>query len=87
MKNSNERVLNLPKLSEASQVKENDVNVVSLYLRVILNMVFIFVSLGIIGPYLISAKDTILVVVGVIYLMALPLVIYLGNRKFANKLH
>lgn len=53
------------------------------YWKILFNVVFIVVSFGFVGPYLISAKDDVFVVSGIIYLFAVvPIVIYYFNRHF-----
>ena len=56
------------------------------YFKILANIVFGAVSFGLIGPYLISFNDTLLVLLGVIYmLVVVPIVFYYFNKKFPLK--
>lgn len=53
------------------------------YYRIMINLIFIFFSFGILMPFLISAQDTVLVVLGLVYgLLFIPGVLYYVNKKF-----
>lgn len=56
------------------------------YLRLVLNLLFIVFSLVFVGPKLISAKDDILFLAGIVYLVfVVPAVVYYANRNFVIK--
>lgn len=53
------------------------------YYRIVLNIIFLIVSLGFIGPWLISQKDDILAITGAIYiLLAVPTILYMFNKNY-----
>lgn len=51
------------------------------YMRFALNLAFVLLSLGFIGPFLISAKDDVLFFAGVAYMLfGMPAVLYYANK-------
>lgn len=53
------------------------------YFRLLLSIIFVIVSFGIIGPWLVSAKDTMMVIGGIAYIfVVMPFVLYLINRRY-----
>lgn len=56
------------------------------YVRLILNVGFLVVVLGLIAPALISANDTLLVLGGVLSIISVPVVLYYGNRTFVKSI-
>lgn len=57
----------------------------NLYMRLVLNAVYLLASLGIILPFLFSASDDFLVLGGFAYAISMPLVLFYANRKLINK--
>jgi hypothetical protein len=56
------------------------------YWKVLFNVIFVAVSFGVIGPYLISYKDDIFVISGIAYMViVVPAVLYYFNRHFFAK--
>ena len=56
------------------------------YFKILANIAFGVVSFVLIGPYLISFNDTLLVLLGVVYILVMvPTVFYFFNRKFPLK--
>jgi len=55
----------------------------SIYWRIVFNIVFFASSFGFIGPYLVSAKNDIFVIGGIVYIVIIaPAVLYYFNRHF-----
>ena len=53
------------------------------YLKLLVNLVFLGASFGFVGPFLVSAADTMLVLGGLFYLFVIvPTVLYFFNKKF-----
>jgi len=56
------------------------------YFKILANIGFGVVSFGLIGPYLISFNDTLIVLLGVVYILVVtPIVFYYFNKKFPPK--
>lgn len=63
------------------------VSYMSHYYRIVINGLIILVSLGLIGPFLISSKDDILFGTGILYLLfVLPTVLWIYNKNYINKM-
>lgn len=57
-----------------------------LYLRFILNILFIAGSYGLIGPFLVSQKDDFSLFLGIFYCAIIaPSIIILANRSFIKR--
>lgn len=57
----------------------------NLYMRLVLNAVYLIASFGIILPFLFSASDDFLVLAGFAYTVSVPAVLFYSNRKLINK--
>jgi len=56
------------------------------YFKILANILFAVISFGIIGPYLISFNDTLLVLLGVVYVLVVtPTIFYFFNKNFPVK--
>jgi hypothetical protein len=57
------------------------------YLRAVLNVLFVFASLGFVVPFLISSPSDLGVIGGIAYLVpVMPIVLYYVNRNYVNNL-
>lgn len=57
------------------------------YLRIVLNLIFILVSIGLVCPFLISAPSDLAVIGGIFYLIiVMPAILYYANRNYAKNL-
>jgi hypothetical protein len=62
-------------------------NIMSHYIRIVLNLIFIGASIGLVVPFLFSAADDLLVAGGFAYLLfVMPSVLYYFNRDYAKKI-
>jgi hypothetical protein len=62
-------------------------NMMKYYFRFALNLVFVLLSIGYIGPALISATDDLLYIAGVAYvLFFMPAVLYYANRDAVREM-
>ena len=54
-----------------------------IYFILLANVLFVGASVGLVGPFLVSAADTMLVLGGLFYLFVIvPTVLYFFNKKF-----
>lgn len=59
----------------------------SIYLRIVFNVIFLVASFGYVLPMLISYPDTILVIAGIAYAVLLvPGVVYYANKNYVSSL-
>jgi hypothetical protein len=57
------------------------------YVRIVLNLIFILFSIGVVGPFLVSASDDFAVIGGILYLVFfVPAVLYYINRNYVKSL-
>lgn len=57
------------------------------YLRIVLNLIFILVSIGLIGPFLLSAPSDFAVIGGIAYLVfVVPAIVYYANRNYVKNM-
>lgn len=59
---------------------------VGLYLKIVLLIVYIIVSLGWILPFLISSKSDELPLIGVIYIVSMPVILYYSGKSIYKQL-
>lgn len=57
------------------------------YIRIVLNLIFIIFSIGLVGPFLVSAHSDLAVVGGIVYLLfVVPVALYYINRNYVKAL-
>ena len=57
------------------------------YIRIVLNLIFVLFSIGLVGPFLISAPSDLAVIGGVFYLaIIMPAILYYINRNYAKNI-
>lgn len=57
------------------------------YIRIVLNLIFIIFSIGLVGPFLVSAPSDLAVVGGIVYLLfVVPVALYYINRNYVKAL-
>lgn len=57
------------------------------YVRIVLNLIFILLSIGLVGPFLVSAPSDIAVICGIAYLVfVVPAVLYYINRNYVKNI-
>lgn len=57
------------------------------YVRIVLNLIFILLSIGLVGPFLVSAPSDIAVIGGIAYLVfVVPAVLYYINRNYVKNI-
>lgn len=59
---------------------------VGLYLKIVLLIVYIIISLGWILPFLISSKSDELPLIGVVYIVSMPVILYYSGKSINNQL-
>lgn len=59
---------------------------VGLYLKIVLLILYIIVSLGWILPFLISSKSDELPLIGVVYIVSMPVILYYSGKSINNQL-
>jgi hypothetical protein len=59
---------------------------VGIYLKIVLLVVYILVSLGWILPFLISSKSDELALIGIAYIISMPVIIYYYGKSIFNQL-
>lgn len=59
---------------------------VGLYLKIVLLIVYIIVSLGWILPFLISSKSDELPLIGIVYIVSMPVILYYSGKSIYNQL-
>lgn len=57
------------------------------YVRIVLNLIFFVVSIGLVGPFLVSAASDLAVIGGILYVvLVVPVVLYYINRNYVKKI-
>lgn len=57
------------------------------YVRIVLNLIFILLSMGLVGPFLVSAPSDVAVIGGIAYLVfVVPAVLYYINRNYVKNI-
>lgn len=57
------------------------------YVRIVLNLIFIAFSIGLVGPFLVSAPNDLAVIGGILYIvLVMPAVLYYANRNYLKKI-
>jgi hypothetical protein len=59
---------------------------VGLYLKIVLLIIYIIVSLGWILPFLISSKSDELPLIGVVYIVSMPVILYYSGKSIYKQL-
>lgn len=57
------------------------------YVRIVLNLIFFLVSIGLVGPFLVSAPNDFAVIGGILYIvLVVPAVLYYINHNYVKKI-
>ena len=56
------------------------------FLKIVLLILYIIVSLGWILPFLISSKSDELPLIGVVYIVSMPVILYYSGKSINNQL-
>ena len=57
------------------------------YVRIVLNLIFVTFSIGLVGPFLVSAPSDLAVISGILYVvLVVPMVLYYINRNYVKKI-
>jgi hypothetical protein len=57
------------------------------YVRIVLNLIFVTFSIGLVGPFLVSASSDLAVIGGILYIvLVVPMVLYYINRNYVKKI-
>lgn len=57
------------------------------YVRIVLNLIFVWFSIGFVGPFLVSAPSDVAVIGGIVYIVfVVPVALYYINRNYVKKI-